>query len=251
METLASFSASLWVSLLGLVFGTFQIMIPRSQNVGAVGLEEENSWGFGQLMPLILLVQPIGAVLEQLAVHPKVVNEKRDGCLPSIHSHPLAAHEDLGVVESQRHQQVRPTRHFLTFCGSHTPSPIRSRIPHQHSEPEEILLASWLFHCSVLLIQPALIAGSIITFYNDSRTIGIWATENWFVVLFVFVTYLGCSWLLVLVMAPFSHIGRTLAASMEQREDVVLAEMQYKTESEAECVTSSVQSIRSADNAVQ
>ncbi|THW39345.1 hypothetical protein D6D25_04851, partial [Aureobasidium pullulans] len=63
MEAMASFSASLWLSALGLVFGTIQIVIPRYQNLAQTAAQE-SEWGFGQLVPLVLLVQPIGAISE-------------------------------------------------------------------------------------------------------------------------------------------------------------------------------------------
>lgn len=66
LECAASFSASLWISVLGLVFGTMQIQIPRRQNLDTTGSVEDNFNGFGQLVPLILLVQPAGAVVEHL-----------------------------------------------------------------------------------------------------------------------------------------------------------------------------------------
>lgn len=65
MEVAASFSASLWLSALGLVFGTIEVIIPRNQMLVFTSAEEDK-WGFGQLVPLVLLVQPLGAVCEGL-----------------------------------------------------------------------------------------------------------------------------------------------------------------------------------------
>ncbi|RMY83549.1 hypothetical protein D0861_07377 [Hortaea werneckii] len=46
LEFLASFSASLWLSALGLLFGTVQIIVPRNQTYAQTHAQEER-WGFG------------------------------------------------------------------------------------------------------------------------------------------------------------------------------------------------------------
>jgi hypothetical protein len=61
-EFAASFAASLWISVIGLAYGTIQTIIPRRQNAIYFGAEDE--WTFGQIVPLILMIQPIGAMLE-------------------------------------------------------------------------------------------------------------------------------------------------------------------------------------------
>jgi len=65
-ELLSSFAASLHLSWIGLIFGTIQIAVPRHQN--AWWNFKENTWGFGQIVPLVLLIQPLGAVLEHMKV---------------------------------------------------------------------------------------------------------------------------------------------------------------------------------------
>ena len=69
-ETLASFSTAIWIACLGLVFGTIQIAVPRKQNQPLLGANE-NTWSFGQLVPLILLIQPSSVVWETLIHVPK------------------------------------------------------------------------------------------------------------------------------------------------------------------------------------
>jgi uncharacterized membrane protein YraQ (UPF0718 family) len=53
-EFAASFAASLWLSYVGLVYGTIQIVIPRQQN--AWWNKKETEWTFGQITPLVLLI---------------------------------------------------------------------------------------------------------------------------------------------------------------------------------------------------
>ena len=69
-EFCSSFAASLWLSFGGLAWGTIQVLVPRLQNDWWAW--QENSWTFGQVTPLVLLVQPLGSVLEHL-------HKRRDG----------------------------------------------------------------------------------------------------------------------------------------------------------------------------
>jgi hypothetical protein len=51
----------------GLVFGTIQVVIPRLQNLPQIE-SKESQWGFSQLVPMILLIQPLGALTEHMSV---------------------------------------------------------------------------------------------------------------------------------------------------------------------------------------
>lgn len=76
-ETLASFSTAIWIACLGLAFGTIQIAIPRKQNQPLLGANE-NIWSFGQLVPLILLIQPFSVVWEHLIYVPKKHSQEEE-----------------------------------------------------------------------------------------------------------------------------------------------------------------------------
>lgn len=52
VEVVESFAATLWLLTLGLAWGTFQILLPRTQAPSAV-VSADSSWGFGQLLPLL------------------------------------------------------------------------------------------------------------------------------------------------------------------------------------------------------
>ena len=58
-----SFAGSLWVITIGLAWGTIQLWLPRSILPSNVR-QQEDTWGFGQLLPMLLLVLPLLAVLE-------------------------------------------------------------------------------------------------------------------------------------------------------------------------------------------
>jgi hypothetical protein len=51
----------------GLVFGTIQVIIPRLQNLPQTE-SKESQWAFSQLVPVILLVQPLGKLTEHMFV---------------------------------------------------------------------------------------------------------------------------------------------------------------------------------------
>ena len=76
-ETLASFSTAIWIAGLGLIFGTIQIAIPRKQNQPLLGANE-NIRSFGQLVPLILLIQPFSVVWEHLIYVPKKHSQEEE-----------------------------------------------------------------------------------------------------------------------------------------------------------------------------
>ena len=58
-----SFLVSLWICGGGLAWGSIQILNVR-QNVAPEAQKEENTWGFGQLLPVLLLAVPITAFTE-------------------------------------------------------------------------------------------------------------------------------------------------------------------------------------------
>lgn len=62
-EFLESFSASLWLLSLGLAWGSLQIFSPRNQAPDKV-VQAESVWGFGQILPMLFLLQPAAATFE-------------------------------------------------------------------------------------------------------------------------------------------------------------------------------------------
>lgn len=64
LELYSSFLTSmLWV-LLSLVWGSLQLLIPRTELAGQGLIAEENTFGFGQIVPLMLLALPLVAAFE-------------------------------------------------------------------------------------------------------------------------------------------------------------------------------------------
>jgi hypothetical protein len=106
LETLRSFSASLWLSVLGLVFGTMQIAIPRNQNLSLTTFREDE-WGFGQLVPLVLLIQPFGVLIEQLFATSGQCNE-------ACQNHDAIRGSDHEFEHQSRTEPFQPS----SLCGS-------------------------------------------------------------------------------------------------------------------------------------
>ncbi|KAF2150723.1 hypothetical protein K461DRAFT_181300 [Myriangium duriaei CBS 260.36] len=68
-EQLSSFAMSLFVSATGLIFGTVQIFAVCNQN--HYWAQPEDQWGFGQIIPIVMLVQPLGIIFQNRKTEPK------------------------------------------------------------------------------------------------------------------------------------------------------------------------------------
>ena len=66
LDWLESFAASICILTFGLVWGTLNILVPRRNLQAVYYLWGENTWTFGQTMPLLLLALPILSFVEPL-----------------------------------------------------------------------------------------------------------------------------------------------------------------------------------------
>lgn len=64
-EFVETFVASLWLLTFGLVWASVAVFSPR-QYVDSTVLDQENEWGIGQVIPLMLLLLPVATVLEEI-----------------------------------------------------------------------------------------------------------------------------------------------------------------------------------------
>lgn len=64
LELYSSFLAPLLWVLLSLVWGSLQLLIPRTALASHGAIAEENAFGFGLIIPLMLLALPLVAVFE-------------------------------------------------------------------------------------------------------------------------------------------------------------------------------------------
>jgi hypothetical protein len=225
-ETLASFSMSIWISCLGLVFGTIQIAVPRRQNQSILG-SDEDIWGFGQLVPLILLIQPFSVVWEHLIVarsakeeeqeHEEdvtTVTQKEDVTAVTHEENATASlgltTPDLSIQDSNTQLQ-RPPQTLLQHFIDYTPARPSERLNHQPTSIEQILIKSRIFHIIVFLTQPAIIVATIITFTMDTRMMGTLATINWAIFVYMFANYVSLAWLVTFCLVPWDMVGRVPA----------------------------------------
>lgn len=203
-ETLASFSTAIWIACLGLVFGTIQIAIPRKQNQPLLGANE-NTWSFGQLVPLILLIQPFSVVWEHLIYIPKKPGqeESEERSISSV-LQPATPK----AVEALISEEVQRYTSLLSYLAIHEPVRPAQRILYQPTPVECILLGSKVFHFNVLLTQPAIIAASALAFYTDAWLIGYSTTGNWNNFCIVLGVYVGTAWLSTFCLLPWFALGR-------------------------------------------
>lgn len=203
-ETLASFSTAIWIACLGLVFGTIQIAIPRKQNQPLLGANE-NTWSFGQLVPLILLIQPFSVVWEHLIYIPKkpTQEESEDRSISTV-MQPATPK----AFEARISEEVQQSTSLLSHLALHEPMQLAHRILYQPTPVERILLGSKVFHFNVLLTQPAIIAASALAFYTDAWLIGYSTTGNWNNFCIVLGVYVGAAWLSTFCLLPWFALGR-------------------------------------------
>lgn len=64
LELYSSFLAPLLWVLLNLIWGSLQLLIPRVGLAESAAIAEENTFGFGQIIPLMLLALPLVAAVE-------------------------------------------------------------------------------------------------------------------------------------------------------------------------------------------
>ncbi|KAL9093887.1 MAG: hypothetical protein Q9165_003810 [Trypethelium subeluteriae] len=200
LEVAASFSASVWLSALGLAFGTMEIVIPRAQNMQATG-EEESAWSFGQLVPLILLVQPLGAVLE----HVWIPHEDRQGSQTPVQRRTSRDENHEPSRECARSSK-RNEINLLQFFRNYYP-PSCSQRDNEESNLHQLLFASRLFAAIVWFIQFSILGAATVIFTLNGYTIGNGSAGNWAYILLA----LGIFTLLVFggtfAVIPFSRLG--------------------------------------------
>jgi hypothetical protein len=220
-ETLASFSTAIWIACLGLVFGTIQIAVPRKQNQPLLGANE-NLWGFGQLVPLILLIQPLSVVWEHLIFVPKKPTQEES---EDRSTNTILETATPKALEARVNEQVQQYTSLLGYLAIHGPVKPARRVLYQPTPIESILLQSNLFHLNVFLTQPALLAASILAFYTDAYLIGYSTTGNWNYFCIVLGVYVGAAWLSTFCLLPWFRLGRM--AEEPQTTDVSIAEQAH------------------------
>jgi hypothetical protein len=203
-ETLASFSTAIWISCLGLVFGTLQIVIPRQQNQPFLG-GNENTWSFGQLVPLILLIRPFSVVWEHLMI----VSEQPAQDQPESRSTATASPTTMSKDKDPHStQQVQLSVSLLEYLETNEPVKPADRFEQKPTPLEQITSQSSLFYVNVCLVQPALLTAAILAFTTDAFSIGHSTTGNRSYFCIVLAVYVGIAWLLTFCLLPWVALGK-------------------------------------------
>ncbi|KAF3025751.1 hypothetical protein E8E14_014426 [Neopestalotiopsis sp. 37M] len=199
IECASSFAASLWLSLTSLLYGTIQIFIPREQMIPLTG-SSESSWGFGQLVPLILLIQPVGVLFEHLYSKHKSSE--------SEHGDHVAAHDTIrDAIEAAPAIPASYKPSLLGLLVSRTDKELEKGHS-RHDAIWKLLYSSKLFALMVYLIQAAIAAICAVVFYFDVLTIGNVRSDNWSLILIALAAFLGAGLLSSITLAPLSVTGR-------------------------------------------
>ena len=212
-ETLASFSMAIWISCLGLVFGTIQIAVPRQQNQSTLG-SEEDIWGFGQLVPLILLIQPLSVVWEHLVIAKLPQAQEREHEEEVTVTHEKSSTAGLEVTApvlttQQPHAQPqRPLQTLLQHLTHYRPAKPSERTHNQSTGTECILIKSRVFHAIVWLTQPAMLIATVFAFAFDTSRVGTLGTFNWAITCWMLSDFIVLAWIMTFCLIPWSTIGR-------------------------------------------
>lgn len=215
-ETLASFSMAIWVSCLGLVFGTIQIVVPRQQNQSILG-PEEDVWGFGQLVPLILLIQPLSVVWEHLIIAKSGRKQEREHEEHVTVTHEKSSSAGLEVatpdppLEQSDVQPQGPPPALLQHIANYRPVRPSERIQNQPTTIELILIKSRVFHAIVWLTQPAMLLATVFVFAFDTSRMGTLGTFNWAIACWMFADFTIIAWVVTFCLIPWSTLGRVPA----------------------------------------
>ncbi|KAH6656049.1 hypothetical protein BKA67DRAFT_562515 [Truncatella angustata] len=199
VEVASSFVASLWLSFTSLVYGSIQIFVPRSQMLPLTG-PSENNWGFGQLVPLILLLQPLGVIFEH------VWSEEENG----LH----IGHSRESTNSTSSHSRAIPA---LANIGGSKPNLLELLVTKQTGDDPgsnrrflevwDLLYSSKLFAAMVYLVHLAIAIICAMVFYVNVSNTGTMRSDNWQLILLSIAALLAFSFITTTVLARFSITG--------------------------------------------
>ncbi|CAD0093192.1 unnamed protein product [Aureobasidium vineae] len=200
-EFSASFAASLWLSYVGLVYGTIQLVIPRQQN--AWWNNKENSWTFGQIVPLVLLIQPLGAILENYKPRKHRNRSDRDS-LSSEEAYELGSGAHSTMLSHRNSSDEFQPSFSEKFAALEVLRPSQRSVEVlDHQMP---FYNSILFATIIVWIQISIAVISSIVFWIDADSIGYITSHNYFFVLAGVGCSIGVLILWTVASIPFSRV---------------------------------------------
>lgn len=216
LEVLDSFSAALWLSALGAIYGTMQILIPRAlvQAYTPSIQAQEEEFGFGQLVALVLLVQPLGSVMEHLWLKGE---EEERVYLAHRGSDSANGILDLFDEKGEALQQLR--RESLSGVLSAYTMPAWQEDSAARMQLKALLYTSRTFKLLVWFVHFGIMSISIVLFTIDSFVIGYTTADNWFSIGASAAAFVGCASILGAVILPFSRLSRARIPSRRSTKE--------------------------------
>jgi hypothetical protein len=206
-EFAASFAASLWISILGLAYGTIQTLVPRLQN--AKYFKSEDDWTFGQIVPLILLIQPIGAMLE---LYRSRENSEEDLGVAFIDTelHGLEAITAPAMEDTSTHEGQA-----VEFSSKDPPCPVVTLRSNEQDTTEPatdfrtIIFASRIFRVLITMTHISLTVFSGLIFALNAKTIGYSSAYNYLWILYALALHVMMLLITTGIAIPFSRVFRS------------------------------------------
>jgi hypothetical protein len=203
----ASFAASLWISILGLAYGTIQTLVPRPQN--AKYFKSEDYWTFGQIVPLILLIQPIGAMLE---LYRSRENSEEDLGVAIIDTelHGLEAITAPAMEDTTTHEGQA-----VEFSSKGSPCPVVTLQSDEQDTTEPatdfrtIIFASRIFRVLITMTHISLTVFSGLIFALNAKTIGYSSAYNYLWILYALALHVIMLLITTGIAIPFSSVFRS------------------------------------------
>ncbi|KAF2162916.1 hypothetical protein M409DRAFT_68893 [Zasmidium cellare ATCC 36951] len=214
LEVMGSFSAALWLSVLGLIYGIMQILIPRMymMQIDPSVADAESNLGFGQLMPLILLAQPLGAVTEHIWL-----KKEDDEALYTDYGGADPYSATLGHYQEGRQLIGLPKDPLLHHMASYELPPWKEQAP-QRIQLKALLYTSKLFHLMVWLTQAAVAATAAVVFWADYWTIGVVPASNWYFIALAAGGWAAACPVITFSLGPMSRLGMFYKPQPEKLE---------------------------------
>lgn len=113
-----SFAASLWIVTVGLIWGSLHLWVPR-RYLPADVRNQESTWGFGQILPMMLLLLPLLAIGEQF--YGEYLGAVWRSCCLLM----LGSDEDEGKDDYESHQMQDTAPANVSMSSSDPQSRIR------------------------------------------------------------------------------------------------------------------------------
>ncbi|KAL1640697.1 hypothetical protein SLS58_006711 [Diplodia intermedia] len=158
LDFAASFAASLTMLTISLAWGSLNLLMPRQTFAEFVG-PDENTWNFGQVLPMLLLLLPVVSVVEEFSVAKN--HEGGQGeIVPRPKSHyspdwaketpkattgttrPRAETSELPLLSHRRTQSssadAPASRTGTATTSSSSFSTSKYRFPPDHTRPDEV-----------------------------------------------------------------------------------------------------------------